>query len=357
MPHIPPDIIQSVLESTYYTKGFTPDYATLRSSSLVCKAWRDYSQKLLFHDVRLHRYHDHPGMVSFRSAVFASTQRGRTLASYIRRTDIIIGVQADVNLTVDDLLGLVSHCHGLYAVTLRVPRIHEFGPSMMEGLRRAHEASLPTPIRSLSLLLCGTQSPILYQLLAVWPSIQYLRVGTELAAPPPIEPNKVQLYELTLFREPPLAHVEWLLSASKNTLRILECVVAPGSEYDHLLEDLGKHLLSLRIFRHTRRFAAVVQFCPELKEIVITQLSSFLPLGDLPPTLEHLSFRSMSAVATIPLQPIISAIGNLPKLRLVSCDASKRNVDFASLSEKCQGKGAILWTGLLPIRLVSAAAE
>ncbi|KAF7792623.1 hypothetical protein EIP86_003720 [Pleurotus ostreatoroseus] len=347
------ELIQSVLEMLYYDEKMRPNYPALTSAALVCRAWRNPAQQLLFRNVELSTPLDLKHLGYFLSVTSPSCPRGLDLASLVRQVDLILTYTQDPQI----LVQLVSRCHRLYDVTLRVVGVHALDDDTLEGLRQAHTASMPTPIRSLSLMMCGVQSPLLYQLLSVWPTIRFPRLGAELAAPLPAQPTQVQLYELILHRTLPPRVMEWLLRSSVNSLRIFDCHAAPSTEYDPLVAQFSENLLSLRLFRHMQRSMALIRRCPNLRELVITQLSSFLPLGELPMTLEHLSFRSLSTVTTIPLTPIISAVDKLPRLRLLTCDAStEQNPDFAVLREKCEKKGIFISSGLRPIPMVSVVS-
>ena len=358
---LPQEILEQILGDVYYPNYtslyqgrlwlFT-NYKTLLSCCLVCTAWRDPAQKLLFHALRFRYSSDIPSD-SARYPLFFSP-RATLLASYVRRLDIFLS-HKDGKCSPQDLANIVACCHQIYDVTLRVDGIHELSAEVLQCLRRGHAASFPHPIRSLSLLVCSVQSPILFQLLAVWTTVQFLRVGVELAARLPAKPSNLHLYELALHRIPPLRVAEWLLASSHDTLRILDCHTAPSAEYDPLIRTIGRDLISLRIFRHTIRTAALIQHCPALRELAVIQLSSFLPLGELPPTLEHLGFRSLS---TIPMGVVFSAIEKLPKLRLFSCEEpTVENTEFPLLQKKCQEKGVVFLTQLLPVLTVSVLAH
>ena len=362
---LPQELVECILAHAYYPHyavsfsgryTLLPDYKTLSACCLVSTAWKETAQKMLFHSVDLGHYHPLPLSSSpFENAHYPLffSPHAKVLASYVRRLDIVLGL-GEVGCSPQDFINVVSICKQLYDVTLRVHGIHELERDVLSRLRRAQAASLPHPIRSLSILACGVQSPIAFQLLSVWTNVQFLRLGVELAAKLPAKPTSVRLYELALHRLPPLRVAEWLLASSHDTLRIFDCHTAPSAEYDTLLQKIGRHLISLRIFRHTNRTRALIQHCPTLRELVVIQLSSFLPLGELPPTLEHLSFRSLSSVATIPLRYVITALDKLPRLRLLSCDEpTEESTEFPLLQKKCQEKGVVLTSDMLPVLTVS----
>lgn len=349
---VPMDLVEQILQDLYFTPEAQPDYLSLSSASLACSLWRAPAQRLLFHEAIFSSApHNQQGFENFKTTVCGPSDNSQRLASYVRRLHIrvcpsnyLIGEGAAIS----DFVDLVSHCHHLYELSLGIVGVHAFDSETIDALRTAHERSRPTCIRALSLLTFDVMSPILYQLLSVWPAIRYLRLGTEIAALPPTLPANVQLYELVLWRVPRPKIVAWLLTGSKGTLRILDCHTAPDEQYKDALAEHYENLISFRISRHTLTLPALLRKCMKLKELVILQPSSFLPLGDLPGTLEHLSFRHFGATQ-IPLTPFISAIDKLPKLRLVSCDALATSLDdFEALREACKKHGAMLSNNVLP---------
>ncbi|GJF00267.1 hypothetical protein PsYK624_165510 [Phanerochaete sordida] len=221
----------------------------------------------------------------------------------------------------------------------------------MEALSSSAVTQRPSPIRAVVIPVCGIQSPIMYQLLHIWPTVRFLRIGTELAAPPPQDmPMRARLYELALVRLPCLQGLAWLLAASRGSLRILECPFAPPGAHGELLAAHTPELHSLRLFRHTLGTRALLQRCGALREVMFTQLSDFLPLGELPKGIEHVSFRHFAQVALSPA--VVRAVEELPRLHLVSCDATARSaIGFAALAEACSRKGALLGHDVVPVRV------
>ena len=137
---------------------------------------------------------------------------------------------------------------------------------------------------------------------------------------------------------------------------MLDMNSAPTNHYDHVLEEHYQNLQSLRFFRHTTlRVGSIARRFMNLREFIVTQPSSFLPLGDLPESIEHFGFRYYNRpTTTMPLGPIIGAVRKLPKLRLVTCDASaQENEQFASLEKLCREHGVAISFDVLPVRSVS----
>ena len=339
-----------LFEQIYYDINGLPDRQTLRACALVCSTWSLSAQQLLFHDIRVPD--DEDRFKSFSAALYASSERGRMLLSFVRRAEVVIATGRPNEW---DLVDLINHCHHLYELRLRVTGVHMFKSATLEALSSVQVIERSTPIRALALLSCGIQSPIIYQLLAIWPTIRFLRLGTELAASPPCDVSTTaQLYELVLHRIPCIEGMEWLLSASQGSLRILECNTAPSAKYDRILAVHAEQLQSLRLFRHTPRSAALIRQCTHLREVMFTHLSDFLPLGELPETLEHITFRYLPGVATVVPWSMVAAIDKLPRLRLVSCDASAwQAANYPALLEKCSEKHIVLDHDVVSIRTVS----
>ena len=351
---LPVELVEAALEELFYDNQRQPDYATLSACSRVCSTWRGPAQKLLFHQFTLPGRNSENKRKSFQTAVYGSSEQSRLLASHVRRIHVVLGNDAS---EISDLVDVVSQCHQIYEVTMDVQTVHAFDANDLEALREAHERSYPTCIRALGLLSCGVMSPILYQLLSVWPTVQYLRIGTELAALPPKVPPSVHLYELVLWRVPRPTIMAWILSSSgRGSLRVLEVNSAPTEQYDHVLEEHYQHLQSLRFFRHTTlRLGTLARRFTNLREFIVTQPSGFLSLGDLPESIEHLGFRYFPGnTTTISLDPIIAAVDKLPKLRLVTCDANAmKNEQFTALHKLCNERKVTISFDVLPIRTVS----
>lgn len=255
----------------------------------------------------------------------------------------------------DDLIDVLSRCPYIYELSLSTYGIYEIGGPELE-LMRETTGRHPT-IRSLSLQRCGVQSLVLYQLLGIWPQIQFLRLDWELAASPPPWPIQCKLYELVLGRTPPLEILEWLLSASDASLRIAEFRDFPGSDARPLLARLGPQLRSLRLMCHTITSQASMGFFTSLEELVLYQVSNFVSMKNLPRSIEHISFRCPAWAPPVSLDPIISAMNTLPKLRMISCDKrSKDHRDFPALVQHCRQRNVVLSTDALPIWIVSSSS-
>ena len=350
MPLLPIELWITVIQHNYYKMDGSIDIPTLLSCALVHPKWTEPAQSLLFHSIPLDKIVKSKRDDCFFESVMI---HGSKFGSYIRRLIVSIGrypSSADGSIAIHRFTLLLKFLPRLYEVTLNVYGVHQFdGPSIDElGIAAPH-------IRSLNLLRFGVQSPILYQLIDLWPNIQFLTIGAEIIASPPSDPPKIKLYELMLLRSliPP-ASLEWLLSESENTLKVFELRDLPGQQMKSILAKHGPHLRSLRLLHYNKDSADLLRLCTQLEEFVIYRIPDVVHIQTLPTTIEHFSIRNSGTGNKSYKAEIISLMGKLPKLRVVTCDA--RAVDhygFTALKNACDAKGAELQFRSWPWWIVS----
>ncbi|KAH8104628.1 hypothetical protein BXZ70DRAFT_599700 [Cristinia sonorae] len=355
---LPQELIEKVLQHVYYNTDLSrPDYGTLLACCLICKTWSGQAQRMLFLSIVLNT-------TTAGSLITSTSDHTQALLASVRcldleekletRTQINSMHMADDQVLVEStLIAAITRCTGLYELSFRVKNLHKFSDKTVIQLFQLARRADIRPLRAVKLPTFGVLSPLLFQIMQIWPTIQFVRLGQELGA---IHPRSLtptfQLYELTLLRVPTrnVEAIEWLLSASIGHLRILHLRDEPGKAYDNIFQIHGPHLESLRLYNQNKRTSALLRMCPNLKEFVITILSDFLPLENLPESLEHLSFRNYIWAKNNRLVSVIDAIDKLPNLRVVSCDPNgKSHPDWSTLEEKCLKRGINLEADALPI--------
>ncbi|KAG1814998.1 uncharacterized protein BJ212DRAFT_1447368 [Suillus subaureus] len=335
MSFVPPELVLCILEHGYYTSLRTPNYTFLKAAALVCKTWSGPAQTLLFRCATKLEQHN---ILIFRAALLSSAGRGKALGECIRILEISIGGASNggPGCSPDDLVILLQACPQLYELALSITGVHEFEEEILKKL-----GDVGRKLKALTLLQCGLQSPILFQLLKIWNNIQFLKIEKEIAAwpwrtaaTPVLRRNtdaeelaqrpgaEVCLYELALSRFPTLDVLTWLLKSSADSLRILELRDIPGPTHRTILSLHAPRLRSLRLAYYNMYSAALLQ-------LVIYHVPTHFPLArDLPPTIEHLSFRNPNHIYRNTLQPIIKA------------NAEQLVGDYEILKAKCRVKGA-----------------
>ncbi|KIJ61141.1 hypothetical protein HYDPIDRAFT_169884 [Hydnomerulius pinastri MD-312] len=359
MSHLPPELIFAILESAYYSPSGSPDYTFLASCSLVCNSWSAPAQSLLFRSTTKLRSYSIP---KFHAAVMSSSVRGKPLGTAVRSLEISVGRSMNESCHPLDFARLLQACPRLYELALSTYGLHEFDQAALAELKKTGSG-----IKALNLQYCGVQSPVLFQLLEIWPGIQFLKVGTEIAAWPwrnpaeiPVlrQPNSgggpgntldtterpgasVSLYDLVLSRIPQPAVLTWLLTSSSASLRILDLREVPGPATRTILGLHAKRLRSLRLLHYSFDSAAFLRQCTELEELVLFHVPTMVPLAPaLPPSIEHLSFRNPIHTYRNTLRPFLDAIEVLPKLRVLTCDRNSEQLEeFAILKARCVERG------------------
>ena len=338
LPKLPLELCIDVMEDVYYNPNGSVDFPSVSACSRVCSSWAEHGQKLLFRFVEIG--HDESAKYhTLLAQIDPCTDRGKILGSYIRMLNIHVGVVSSpkCGLSSHEFIRLLSFCSRIYCLTLH-SGIYKFTTESVNSLRNI---AAKTNLRALNLAECGRQSPILYQLLSIWPSIQFLRIGCGFQALPPSAQSKIQLYELVLScgEHMPSQTLDWLLSSSQTSLEILELWDEVGPQMKNLVAKHSKYLRSLRIPCHNKVCAEAVDLCPKLEELalVVYQSTAFTQFRNLPSSIQHFAIHNS---ANRPLHhPVISAIDTLPNLRVVSCDEKTREQPgFAALQKACDAR-------------------
>jgi hypothetical protein len=189
----------------------------------------------------------------------------------------------------------------------------------------------------------------------LWPRIQFLTIGAEIATLPPIKLPAIKLHELVLSRSLiPSECLEWLLSNSEDSLQILELRDVPGRQIKTILAKHGHNLRSLRISRYNKDSADILRLCTRLEELVVHHIPNVIELKDLPTTIEHFSMRNPGNIGFRTL--IVPLIDTLPNLRVVTFDENvRRHNDFHALRSACDAKGVELRVHILAFWIVSSS--
>ncbi|KAK7048366.1 hypothetical protein R3P38DRAFT_2606068 [Favolaschia claudopus] len=330
---LPQELICLIVSKAYY-RNFpfnTPDYDTLSACSLVNSTWRNPAQTLLFRRITLE------GTPAF--ARFADATSNKTLLSNVRSLSIALVQDASgvEECSVSTLVSILGHCPQLYELSVSAHKLFSLNPNDISSISAAVEAG-SISLRSLRLLYCSVQSPLLYELVGLFPTVEFLTVGVEIAAAPPPMAPALRLYELSLHRTPPSDVLQWLLSSSGTSLRILELRDLPSASTCLDIAKCCPGIQSLRFMRYDSHSAAILAQCTNLIELVLLNIPTVMPT--LPPSLEHLALLIQTYTASVNLQPVIQALESLPRLRLLTFVGDPQG----ALEETCEAKNIVLRT-------------
>ncbi|KAJ6508781.1 hypothetical protein C8R45DRAFT_815525 [Mycena sanguinolenta] len=336
--HLPEELIFLILAKVYYRNPplNAPDYSTLLACALVNSHWRGPSQTLLFRRI--------PSEATPAFARFANSTSNKALLSHVRILSIAltkdnaprpIGVEV---CPVSTLLSIFGHCPQLYELGISAHKLFSLGSEDIVRIATViRDAAIS--IRSLRLLECSVQSPLLYELIGLFPTIQFLTIGMEIAAPPPSWTPAIQLYELTLQRTPISQVLQWLLSSSGTSLRILELRDLPSASTYTDIAECCLCIQSLRLMRYNAYSAAILLQCTNLLELVLFNIPTIASLP-LPSSLEHLALLTQTYTASVDLRAVVKAIESLPRLRILTFVGDPQD----ALQAACDAKDITLQT-------------
>ncbi|KAJ7212110.1 hypothetical protein GGX14DRAFT_362171 [Mycena pura] len=328
--HLPDELICLVLAKAYYKDPplNTPDYSTLSACSLVSSSWTHPAQILLFRCITQD--------VAHAFSRFAETNDQALLANV--RTFSIALLTQSVDLPI--LVSVLRRCPQLYELTISARGLFSFPDESIAALVSIMN-STGLSIRSLRLIECSVQSPILYQLMGVFPTIEFLTLGVELAATPPLWKPICALYELKCHRTLSPEMLVWLLSSSASSLRVLELRDLPSARTAVELAPYCESIQSLRLMRYNAHTAAILRQCTNLLELVLLNVPTLVSLPSLPPSLEHITLLIQTYTTSVDLTPVIVAVNSLPNLRTLSFMGDLGQI--AVLQSVCDSKNVSLW--------------
>lgn len=349
VPFIPPELVIPIVEEMYHLPDGTADIHTLSACSLVCQSWRVHSQRLLLSRATMRICG--PPDDGQRSLTLHQCLSTGSLGSYIRALDLSITTrrgslgsfvpQATSALSPDEFVSAVEFCPHLYHLSLNINAMHSFDADAVERL-----SSLSLTIRALDVSFGSVTSPVVYQLLAIWPSIQSLRLRTEMIAPLPSVRPDFSLYELSLHRSVRRGVLEWLIPppdapypSHRTPLRILDFWDTPNEDSRDIIFAHATNVRSLRLTYPPP--AGFMDSFNGIQEFVLRTTPDLLPLRPLPSSIEHLHFHNFSSPSFAhSLVHTTSCIRSLPNVTLVTVNKPiAEREDFGNLVRVCEDRG------------------
>lgn len=345
MTKLPTELWIEIIQHVYYQSNGLIDYPTLGACALVHSSWLEPARRLLFHTINVNKSH-----------TLDQLTHGQILSSYVRRLQVWITVprSSDAALDPTSFALTILRCPSLYELTINSFGFHHWDEEELSHLRAV--ASV-VPIRALRMPRFGVQSPIVYQLISVWPSIQFLTIGAEIGVAPPTDlaMPQLKLKELVLGRSRiPSEYLQWFLSESKTTMEILELRDVFGQGLRDIMIEHGPYIRSLRIMHFNKGAAEILQLCTRLEELVLYHVPIVFPLEKLPVTIEHFSIRNAANAAIDIASAIVTPIKSLSALRVVTIDEHiEHSPGIFALRQFCNERGAELRVHTFDYRIVS----
>ncbi|KAF9026100.1 hypothetical protein BDZ89DRAFT_1067772 [Hymenopellis radicata] len=270
---LPTEIIEVILRNLYYRADdwtSTPDYATLCACSLIHRSWTLPAQHLLYHHLSLKKITRLSAFTDFCRSSESLHDKG--LLNHVRLLDLLIAPDVGtLKSTFPHFVHLLSILPRLYSISIWLVGLVTI-PTPLRASIQAVVASTNISIRALRIMECSVQAPILYELLALFPTVKCLHIGPEIRSLP--------------------SHVlEWILAHTQDTLRILELFDSVRSDTISTFERVGPGIHSLRIMRYDSNTAQVLRCCTQLRELIMQPTPPLVRLT-LPRSIERVNIAN-----------------------------------------------------------------
>jgi hypothetical protein len=335
---------------------------TLKACSHVCNAWKTPAQALLFRDVPISLCHRRLSLLA--RALSQSPDLGRHIRSFgIEITnppapwghDPRKETSKKFRRVVANFIVILTHAPNLARLTIDIDgELDSVDISNLTSMNLRHLHTLNWEGRP--------TSSVLYSLLAVWPSIRYLRVDDVHLDPPPEVQRPASLRSLCVGNELSESVMTWLIpTGDEQPLRELHFENPLSSR---ALKDILPHVPTLHIL-------TVDNFPPQslldaltvLNELTFCELPSvpvqfprnvqcvryhpkeqeqrrldFHPLDLVGPQRVRLRDEEVESRITDETGHLITALIDLPKLTLVGATYQTAKEALATLEKFCQEK-------------------
>jgi hypothetical protein len=243
-------------------------------------------------------------------------------------------------VSIPDFLSLLAHTPRLRSLCLSVFWSRE-NQCSFESLILDWLSSLALPIEVLDLRYGKPMdSPLVYDLVRLWPTIRALRVRTDCDMTLPERPI-TRLRELRLPITSLATVIEWFLPPpspdDRSNLRVLELYEIPDGGRT-LLSAHGPNVTSLTLTRQP--VSGLADIFTGLEEFVIAGPFWSSPLPTLPKTLMHIRLQVHAFMSDSVLPAITAEVPSLSNLRLMSVEeALTTDKHYPSLQEACRAHG------------------
>lgn len=339
------ELVLAIVEQSFFNEDLQPDYAALRNWALVCKSIAFDAQRLLFRDVRLRSAE---GLEAFVRATDTATARGCELGKYVCR----LALHSDW----DDFALALLRCPNLYELHVLFNQSYwrQLDATTLEALRARSSTikALAVTAGENATLSDRTTDAYPLQLVAALPGVEFLSLhGVPALTRSVSAPRPPRLYELCWNVAVPwseddsvtLAHIDWLLLNSANTLRVLRFGTAgtvSRAVFRALAQRVGRRLHSLTLERRADRHVQSIALFPALRELVLGWVNGE-DIGGLfaacPAAIQHLAIRGVNAFN---VRSLVDLARTSPDIRCISYFHAECNIN--NLRAACRERGVVL---------------
>ncbi|KAI9467361.1 hypothetical protein BJY52DRAFT_1238019 [Lactarius psammicola] len=322
LPALPLEIVDRILREACEWPLSRAERQVLTACALVCKSWLPLSRRLLYHS-----------LIVERSRAFASRNSGTLGPEALLHRSHLLQFTRSLSIHV------IDESTATLPLFSDVPQgspecnVHSFEAHIIDWL-----SSLVLPVEVLDLKYGRPfDSPLVYDLVGIWPTIRALRVLTGYNGVPPETPS-ISLRELRLPITSLTKVIEWLLppppSNEQSNLRILELY----DIHEEVLPVLSVHGPNVSTLTLKRQPAfGIADLFTKLEELIIAGPFWSSPLPALPRTLKHIRLQVHAFISDAVVAAIVQVLPMLPDLRVVSIEETLTlDKHYSDLQEACE---------------------
>ncbi|KAH9071541.1 hypothetical protein EDB83DRAFT_2673596 [Lactarius deliciosus] len=338
VPPLPLEIVDRILREACEWPLRGAERQTLTACALVCKSWLSLTRRLLYHSLTVESSRAYasrkPGTLGPEALLHRSHLLGFIRSLSIRVIDeftATLPLFSDVPqgsqecVRIPDFLSLLAHTPRLRDLHLSVDwahkNTHSFEPHVLGWL-----SSLELPIEVLDLKYGRPfDSPLVYDLVGIWPTIRALRVLTGYSGLPP-EVSSLSLRELRLPITSMATLIGWLLPHpppnEPSNLQFLE-LYEISEEARAVLSVHGPSVSTLDAYTW--------------KKLVIAGPFWSSPLPAFPRTLKHIRLQVHAFMSDDVSAAIAQVLPILPDLRVITIEETlTHDKHYSDLQEACE---------------------
>ncbi|KAH9002478.1 hypothetical protein EDB86DRAFT_315083 [Lactarius hatsudake] len=350
IPPLPLEIVDRILREVCEWPLRGAERQMLTACALVCKSWLSLARRLLYHSLTVESSRAYasrkPGTLGPEALLHRSHLLGFIRSLSIRVIDestATLPLFSDVPqgsqecVRIPDFLSLLTHTPRLRDLHLSVDwahkNTHSFEPHVLGWL-----SSLELPIEVLDLKYGRPfDSPLVYDLVGIWPTIRALRVLTGYSGLPP-ELSSLSLRELRLPITSLATLIGWLLPHpppnEPSNLQFLE-LYEISEEARAVLSVHGPSVSTLTLTRQPA--FGIAHLFTKLEELVIAGPFWSSPLPAFPRTLKHIRLQVHAFMSDDVSAAIAQVLPILLDLRVITIEETlTHDKHYSDLQEACE---------------------
>ncbi|CAE6516166.1 unnamed protein product [Rhizoctonia solani] len=317
---LPPELLKKCFKFLCITSLSSVNPAVLKSLALVCRAWREPAQAILFSNVKISQAR-RLRLFLMHGTRIELTQSVKRLQLYVHGDGGTTAIAPRDAITPGDLAKLLGFLPSILEIDVTFERTTVLHDATVEMIGFADVR--PKALRITC--MAPDKSIVGSQLCSIWPSVEHVSLTGNAEVVRSFGASKPQFelyeYEWRCNRPESEEHLQWMLYNSRHSLQILSLnnISDDVVFLSMLLLKLRDSLRSLRIPRAPKRLLTTISQLENLEEFKVTaSIPTSETLNALPPTIEHLAFgikpkpNRQSMIPGVPIPSPTSASTSSP---------------------------------------------